>query len=115
MAFTTLAVSQLLHTVSARDPDLSFYGKIEYPKNPYIACSIGSGLFLQFLAISNPSFRRILGTRALSLTDLSVCLGGAAAHFIYTEAKKQSFTNTSGSLKLPIPTVSELIKPTIGH
>jgi Ca2+-transporting ATPase len=88
ISFTTLAISQLLHTISARDPDLSLFSGVRFPKNRYVAWSIGTGLVLQFLALAHPGFRRILGTRRLGLLDLSVCVAAAGANFAFSESRK---------------------------
>ncbi len=88
VAFNTLALSQLLHTISARDPDLSRFADIRSPRNPYVAWSIGAGVVLQVLSMAHPEFRRVLGTRALGFTDLSVCCACAALNFLYAESRK---------------------------
>lgn len=100
VAFNTLALSQLLHTISARDPDVSRFADIRFPKNPYVAWSIGTGVILQFLSLAHPGFRRVLGTRRLGVTDLAVCCACAGLNFLYSETRKPKLERASQGIEL---------------
>jgi len=72
LAFTVLAVTQLLHVVSSRSERHTIFDAERLASNKYIPMAVGGGLALQFLVTLVPGMRRILGVVPLGLLDWGV-------------------------------------------
>lgn len=67
-AFTTLAVSQLWHSLGMRDVDTSIFITLRH-QNKLMFLSFGVGLLLQVCATEIPLFAGIFGTATLAFTE----------------------------------------------
>jgi Ca2+-transporting ATPase len=88
LAFTVLAVTQLLHVVSSRSQRHSIFDRERLPGNRYIPLALGGGLALQLLATIMPGARRLLGVVPLGLADWGVVASSAVAPLLVNETIK---------------------------
>jgi Ca2+-transporting ATPase len=88
LAFNTLTVAQLLHSLSCRSEGPVLYGSHRLPPNGYLDLALGGSLALQALAMVLPPLRTLLGTGLPSLLDLAVIGAGAVLPLVLNEASK---------------------------
>ena len=86
IAFTSLAVAQLLHTLSARSDKRSAFDE-RMKSNKYVSLSVGAGLGLQTLPLIVPALRKLLHVSPLGVTDIGVSVGAALLNLLYNEAQ----------------------------
>jgi len=77
LAFQTLTMSQLLHSLSCRSEIHTILDKERLPPNRYLDAALAGSLLIQFTTLLIPGLRRILGASPLGLTD-GVLAGGTA-------------------------------------
>lgn len=90
MAFTVLAVDSLLYVFSCRSLRHSIF-RVNFFSNPYLFLSVVFGLMLQFIAIYNPFFQKILQTVPLGWPEWSLVLGVSISVIVIIEIIKRIF------------------------
>jgi Ca2+-transporting ATPase len=89
MAFNTLTLNELAHAYSARSEHRHVFNpRSQLPSNPHLNKAILGMAGLQAVVSVIPSFRQILGTAPLGLTDLFVIAGGVLGPLAINEAMK---------------------------
>ena len=88
LAFNTLTVAQLLHSLSCRSDDPVLFGAHRLAPNPYMDLALGGSLALQGLAVLAPPLRALLGSSLPGLLDLAVIGAGATLPLLLNEATK---------------------------
>lgn len=78
MAFMSLTLGQILHSISCRSETHSIFDKEGLPPNIYLNAAIAGSLLLQLIAMTVPGLRSLLGITPISLID-SIFIGGSAA------------------------------------
>jgi Ca2+-transporting ATPase len=89
LAFTSLTVAQLLHSLSCRSERISFFSPEKLPPNPYLHLALGGSLLLQALAMLVPGLRGLLGITPIGLLDGAVIGGSAVLPLLVNEATKE--------------------------
>jgi Ca2+-transporting ATPase len=87
-AFLTLSAAQLLYAFGARSEVVSLLEGRQLPANPYLNEAVGVGFGIQALGCVFASFRRMLGSRPVALSDVGVSWGLAGLAFAGTEMIK---------------------------
>jgi Ca2+-transporting ATPase len=90
MAFLSLTIGQLVHSLSCRSDHLSVFSEEKPPHNPHLTLALGGSFALQALAMAFPWTRSILGITSISALDGLVIGGGALIPFVVNEATKNS-------------------------
>jgi Ca2+-transporting ATPase len=87
IVFTTLCLAQMGHALSCRSDR---YLLIELPQftNPFLVGAVVLTTILQISLLYVPLLREFFGTEALTLPELTLCLGTSAVIFIAIEADK---------------------------
>jgi Ca2+-transporting ATPase len=88
LAFTSLAVGQLLHAVTARSETHSVFDATPRPTNPYLSAALFGSFGLQALTLIVPGLRSLLGLTPISLVDSAVLGASAALPFVANELGK---------------------------
>lgn len=88
MAFMSLTLSQLLHTVSCRSEKHSIFDKEKLPSNKFLNIALGGSFALQALAITVPGLRGLLGIVPVNLLDNLLIGGSAVLPLLVNEASK---------------------------
>jgi len=88
LAFNTLTLAQLLHSLSCRSDAPVLFGGHQLQPNPYLDLALGGSLALQGLAVLAPPLRALLGTSVPGLLDLAVMGAGAVLPLLLNEATK---------------------------
>jgi Ca2+-transporting ATPase len=87
VAFNSLVMGQLLHTLSCRsDHDTIFSGKL--PPNRMLNLAVGGSIAVQILAMLIPGLRAILGMTPMGLADLAVVAGTSLLPLLINESTK---------------------------
>lgn len=89
MAFMSLTVGQLLHSISCRSERHSILDRGNLPPNQYLNAALGGSLALQVLAAVVPGIRGLLGIAPLGLIDYAVAGGAAAIPLLVNETTKK--------------------------
>jgi Ca2+-transporting ATPase len=89
MAFMSLTVGQLLHSISCRSERHGIFDRGNLPPNRYLNAALGGSLALQVLAAAVPGIRGLLGIAPLGLLDYAVAGGAAALPLLVNEATKK--------------------------
>ena len=88
LAFNSLVLGQLLHTLSCRsDHETIFGGKL--PPNRMLTLALGGSIAVQILTMLIPGLRAILGTTPLGLIDMAVVAGTSVLPLLINEATKK--------------------------
>ncbi len=98
LAFNTLTLAQLLHSLSCRSETPVLFGTHRLPANDYLDLALGGSLALQAVAMALPPLRALLGTAVPGLADLAVIGAGAVLPLLVNEASK-SVRGTGGAPK----------------
>lgn len=77
MAFMSLTLGQLLHSLSCRSETHGLFRRERLPPNPYLNLALGGCVGLQLLSTALPPLRALLGIAPLTALDAAV-LGAAA-------------------------------------
>ncbi len=88
LAFTTLTVNELAHSLSARSKNRAVFTRHRLPPNPKLTKAIGGMLVLQGVATWVPAVRRLLGTTPLNALDLLVVAGATLGPLLINEFTK---------------------------
>jgi Ca2+-transporting ATPase len=88
LGFTVLAVTQLLHVLSARSETHSIFDRAPLASNRYVPMAVGGGVALQVLATFVPGLRRVLGVVPLGLVDWGIVGVAAVGPLIANESIK---------------------------
>jgi Ca2+-transporting ATPase len=96
LAFNTLTLAQLLHSLSCRSEAPVLLGSHHLPGNDYLDLALGGSLALQAAAMALPPLRALLGTAVPGLADLAVIGAGAVLPLLVNEASK-SVRGTGGA------------------
>jgi P-type Ca2+ transporter type 2C len=88
MAFQTLTIAQLLHSISCRSPKVSIYDEEKLPPNKYLTLALGGSLGLQLLTLVIPGLRSLLGIAPIGLLDGAIIGIGAILPLLVNEATK---------------------------
>jgi Ca2+-transporting ATPase len=88
LAFTSLTVGQLLHTLSCRSHTHSLFSTPLLPANPYLTVAVSGSLALQLLALVVPGLRSLLGLKPLTLLDSALVGTGAILPLVVNEGTK---------------------------
>ncbi len=87
LAFNTLTISQLLHTLSCRsDRQWIFSGGL--PANPFLSLAVAGSIALQIGALLIPGLRTILGMTPISILDAAVIAGTSLLTLVMNEMTK---------------------------
>ena len=107
MAFLTLTVTQLLHTLSARSDTHSIFDPTHLETNKYIPMAMFGGLGLTLLTQFTP-MRSLLGSVPIGLRDWGVVAVAAVAPFLAIELQKAlSKREPETALKPQFPILAE--------
>jgi Ca2+-transporting ATPase len=96
MAFMTLSAAQLLHAISCRSEQHSIFDKEKLPPNRYLTAALGGSFGLQFLSLTIPGLRSLLGLGPIGIIDGLVIGGGALLPLLINESTKHKDTNPAG-------------------
>ncbi|MEK6672545.1 MAG: HAD-IC family P-type ATPase [Nitrospirota bacterium] len=88
MAFMTLSVAQLLHAISCRSEQHSIFDKEKLPPNRYLTVALGGSFGLQFLSLTVPGLRSLLGLGPIGIIDGIVIGSGALLPLLINEGTK---------------------------
>jgi Ca2+-transporting ATPase len=88
MAFTSLTIGQLLHSLSCRSDHISIFSREKLPSNRYLNIALGGSLFLQVLAMAVPGLRSLLGITRIGLIDGAVIGASALLPLFVNEMTK---------------------------
>ncbi len=93
VAFNSLVMGQLLHTLSCRsDHETIFSGKL--PPNRMLNLAVGGSIAVQILAMLIPGLRAILGMTPMGLADLAVVAGTSLLPLLINESTKKKAAAT---------------------
>jgi Ca2+-transporting ATPase len=88
LAFTVLAVAQLMHVLSSRSEHHTIFDRESLASNRYIPMALVSGIAMQVVATLLPGLRTILGVVPLGLLDWGVVGVTAAMPLMVNETVK---------------------------
>ncbi len=88
LAFQSLTMGQLLHSISCRSETHSIFSEEKLPPNRYLNIALGGSLALQALTIFVPGLRGLLGLAPIGLADGAIIAGTAALPLLINEATK---------------------------
>lgn len=88
MAFTSLAIGQILHAISCRSEQYSIFQKGQLPPNRYLNISVAGSLILQLIAMTVPGLRSLLGTTPVGPIDGLIIGASAVAPLLINESTK---------------------------
>ena len=89
LAFTGLALGQLLHALSCRSEKYSLLQGGKLPSNNSLTIALGGSLTLQIFTLMIPGIRNLLGITPVSLMDGLVIGGGALFPLLINEMAKK--------------------------
>jgi Ca2+-transporting ATPase len=88
LGFTVLAITQLLHVLSARSERHTLFDREPLASNRYIPMALCGGVGLQIVATLAPGLRTVLGVVPLGLADWAVAGAAAAMPLMLNETMK---------------------------
>lgn len=88
LAFQSLTVAQLLHSLSCRSERVSIYDKEKLPPNRYLSAALAGSLGLQLLTFVVPWLRNLLGVAPINLFDCAVIGIGSILPLLVNEGMK---------------------------
>ncbi|MFO7884084.1 MAG: HAD-IC family P-type ATPase [Desulfobacteraceae bacterium] len=88
LAFHSLAVSQLLHSITCRSETAGVFTEKKLPSNTSLNWAIGLSVAAQALTLVFPPLRALLGLSRISLMDGLVISGGATLPLMVNEVSK---------------------------
>lgn len=88
LAFQSLTMGQLLHSLSCRSEKHSMFKGEKLPSNPYLNTALAGSFALQLLTIFVPGLRTLLGLTPIHLLDGAVIAGTAALPLLVNEGTK---------------------------
>jgi Ca2+-transporting ATPase len=99
LAFNTITLAQLLHSLSCRSPAPVLFGDRRLARNPKLELALGVSVLVQTLANLVPGLRRLLGLAPMGPLDLLAVGLGAALPLLANEVMKPA----SGGQADPLP------------
>jgi len=87
MAFTVLSLTQMGHVLAIRSERRSLF-KIGLFSNTYVLGAVVLTIGLQLLCLYTPFLRSVLGTTALTASELAWCFGLSSVVFVAVEVEK---------------------------
>jgi Ca2+-transporting ATPase len=90
LAFTSLTSAQLIHAISCRSEYVSIFDREKLPPNNYLRIALGGSLVLQFIAITVPGLRNLLGITPIGFFDGIVVAMSALLPLLVNEKTKDS-------------------------
>ena len=106
LAFQSLTLGQLLHSISCRSETVSIYDEEKLPPNRYLNMALAGSFGLQLLTFIVPGLRSLLGTAPVNLFDAAVIGTGSLLPLLVNEAAKGrplSDAASRASTELPPP------------
>jgi Ca2+-transporting ATPase len=91
LAFNTLTLSELAHSLSSRSPYKNVFGGQKLPPNKYLTQAILGMGALQAIISVVPAARRLLGTTPMTPADLAAVAAGVLLPLVINEATKPSY------------------------
>lgn len=88
LAFLSLTIGQLLHTLSCRSETHTIFDRQGLPPNRYLTAALGGTFALQGLAMIIPGLRSLLGITAIGLADMLVIGGTSTVPLLVNETIK---------------------------
>ncbi|MEW6595440.1 MAG: cation-transporting P-type ATPase [Thermodesulfobacteriota bacterium] len=89
LAFLSLTIGQLLHTLSCRSESHTIFDRQGLPPNRYLTAALGGTFALQALAMVVPGLRSLLGITAIGPGDMLVIGGTSAVPLLVNETIKK--------------------------
>jgi Ca2+-transporting ATPase len=89
LAFQSLTIGQLLHTLNCRSETLGIFDQKALPRNRYLELALGGSFLLQMLTIIVPGLRRLLGISPVNLLDAGIIGGGAFLSLVANSSIKK--------------------------
>jgi len=89
IAFLSLTLGQLLHTLHCRSERHSIFDTAALPPNRYLNLALGGSFALQGIAMAAPGLRSRLGLGAVGLVDMPAVAAGAILPFLANELGKR--------------------------
>ncbi|MUG99086.1 HAD-IC family P-type ATPase [Scytonema sp. UIC 10036] len=93
IAFMSLTMAQLLHTLSCRSPQHSIFSSEKLPANRYLTVALGGSFGLQILAAVIPGLRQMLNLTPIHVLDGAVIGTSALVPFVVNEGQKTASYN----------------------
>jgi Ca2+-transporting ATPase len=88
LAFQSLTLAQLLHSISCRSEKVSIYDQEKLPSNRYLNWALGGSLGLQLLTFIVPGLRNLLGITPVNLFDGAIIGISSILPLLVNEATK---------------------------
>ncbi len=107
LAFQSLTVGQLLHTLNCRSEIRSVFDDHDRPRNPYLDGAVAGAMLLQIATLLVPGLRQLLGLSRLGLSDLLVTGAGALVPMLINEAVKPATAKGIAAPARPVPSPEE--------
>ncbi len=104
LAFNTLTLNELAHSLSSRSKYRTVFGGQKLPPNKHLTRAILGMAALQAFVSVVPAARRLLGTTPLGLADLAAIGAGVVLPLIINEATKPAYEPKTPALAPPSAT-----------
>ncbi len=88
IAFMSLVIGQLLHSLSCRSDKQSLLSETKLPPNPYLNVALGGSFALQLLSAAVPGLRQLLKLAPINLLDGAVIGSSALLPLVVHESVK---------------------------
>jgi Ca2+-transporting ATPase len=89
IAFMSLVIGQLLHSLSCRSQTHSLLRDKPLPPNPYLNLALGGSLALQLLSLAIPGLRNLLKLTPVNFLDTAVIASSALLPLVVNELTKE--------------------------
>ncbi len=101
LAFQSLTLGQLLHSISCRSETVSIYDKEKLQPNKYLTMALAGSFGLQLLTFMVPGLRSLLGIAPVNLFDAAVIGIGSVLPLLVNEATKGKQRSEVGDSDIP--------------
>ncbi len=101
LAFQSLTLGQLLHSISCRSETVSIYDKEKLQPNRYLTMALAGSFGLQLLTFMVPGLRSLLGIAPVNLFDAAVIGIGSVLPLLVNEATKGKQRSEVGDSDIP--------------
>ncbi len=89
IAFMSLTLGQLLHTLSCRSQKYTIFDIGKLPQNQYLNIALLGSIGLQLLSLGVPQLRTLLSLTTISIADSILVSGSAILPLIFNETRKK--------------------------